>query len=98
MGQIGLSSKQAETLGLKKGTRLSPILEKCCLLLVSNESFINAERDLELLMGIRVPHSPQHRLVTAQEVCLPQMKQRGSELSVDGGTVRIRTGASRFGN
>lgn len=63
VGSITIASKQSQKLGLRKSTRLSPHLEKCCLLLVSNKSFANAEQDLELLTGVRVPHSTQHRLV-----------------------------------
>ena len=35
VGKITISSKQTIKLGLKKGTRLSPNLEKCCLILVN---------------------------------------------------------------
>lgn len=86
-----MSSKQALRLKLKKGTRISPILEKCCLLLVSNESFANAETDLEMLTGIKVAHSTQHRLALKYQVPLPQVKTRVETLSVDGGSVRLRT-------
>lgn len=34
----------------KKGNRLSPQIEKCCLLLVGNESFVNAEKDLAIAL------------------------------------------------
>ena len=78
-------------LKLKKGKRLSPQIEKCCLLLVGNESFINAERDLEILTGIKVPHSTQHRLVNSYQLPKPKIINRAESLSVDGGTVRLRT-------
>ena len=73
MGKITISSKQAIKLGLKKGTRLSPHMEKCCLLLVGNESFANAERDLEILTGVRIPHSTQHRLVGNYQLPEPKI-------------------------
>ena len=73
MGKITLSSKQAIKLGLRKGTRLSPHLEKCCLLLVGNESFANAERDIEILTGVRIPHSTQHRLVANYQLSEPKI-------------------------
>ncbi len=91
MGKITLSSKQAIKLGLRKGTRLSPHMEKCCLLLVGNESFANAERDLEILTGLRIPHSTQHRLVGNYQLPEPQITKRAEALSVDGGSVRLRT-------
>ena len=73
VGKITLSSKQAIKLGLRKGTRLSPHLEKCCLLLVANESFVNAERDIEILTGVRIPHSTQHRLVANYQLSEPKI-------------------------
>ena len=78
-------------LKLKKGNRLSPQIEKCCLLLVGNESFVNAERDLEILTGVKVAHSTQHRLVNRYQLPEPQITKRAKSLSVDGGTVRLRT-------
>ena len=76
---------------LKKGTRISPQIEKCCLLLVGNESFANAERDLEILTGIKVAHSTQHRLVNRYQLPEPKTSKRAKSISVDGGTVRLRT-------
>lgn len=77
-------------LKLKKGTRLSPHIEKCCLLLVSNESFTNAEQDLKVLTGVKVPHSTQHRLINNYHLPEPKITRRAKSLSVDGGTVRLR--------
>ncbi len=91
MGKITISSKQAIKLGLRKGTRLSPQMEKCCLLLVGNESFANAERDIEILTGVRIAHSTQHRLVGNYQLPEPKITQRAETLSVDGGSVRLRT-------
>ena len=91
VGKITLSSFQAIKLGLRKGTRLSPHLEKCCLLLVANESFVNAERDIEILTGVRIPHSTQHRLVANYQLSEPKITKRAEALSVDGGSVRLRT-------
>jgi hypothetical protein len=78
-------------LKLRKGTRLSPHLEKCCLLLVSNESFTNAEQDIKVLTGVKIPHSTQHRLINNYHLPEPKIKRRVKSLSVDGGTVRLRT-------
>ena len=68
IGKITISTKQATRLRSKKGNRLSPQIEKCCLLLVGNESFVNAEKDLEILTGVNVPHSTQHRLVNSYQL------------------------------
>lgn len=78
-------------LKLNQGSRISPHLNKCCLLLVANESFANAEKDIELLTGIKIPHSTQHRLVNNYKLPEPIVRKRGQVLSVDGGSVRIRT-------
>ena len=52
MGQLTISRKQADALGIEPYTRHSPLLEKCCLLLSANESYQNAENDLLLLTGL----------------------------------------------
>ena len=78
-------------LKLKKGTRLSPHLEKCCLLLAGNESFANAERDVEIMTGVRIPHSTQNRLVANYQLPEPKIAKIAEALSVDGGSVRLRT-------
>jgi len=70
---------------------LSPHLEKCCLLLVGNESFANAERDLKMLTGIYVPHSTQHRLLERYKLPAPETTEKVEALSIDGGNVRLRT-------
>ena len=67
VGKVEITEKQAEILELKKNTRLSPFIEKCCLLLVANESFEDAERDVEMITGIKVSSSTQHRLVEKYE-------------------------------
>ena len=58
---------------------------------MGNESFANAERDIEILTGVRVPHSTQHRLVANYQLPEPKITQRAKALSVDGGSVRLRT-------
>ena len=60
-------------------------------MLVGNESFVNAERDLEILTGIKVPHSTQHRLINSYELPKAKIVNRAESLSVDGGMVRLRT-------
>ena len=85
-----MRAKQAERLGLKSHSQLSPLLEKCCLRLCANESYQNAEAEIEALTGMMVGHSTQQRLVNRQELALPTTKQGISEMSVDGGKVRLR--------
>ena len=69
----------------------SPQLEKCCLLLSANESYARAEQDIEVLTGITVSHSTQQRLVHRQHWTQPLVTQMVTEVSLDGGKVRLRT-------
>jgi len=85
-----LSQNQAEALGLAPYSRMSRALEKACLRLSANESFQDAEEDIAALTGIAVGHSTQQRLVGRQNFELPSAKQGVSELSIDGGKVRLR--------
>jgi len=89
--QIKISSKQAVRLKLRQGTRISPHLEKCCLLLVANESFANAEKDIEILTGFKISHSTQHRLINNCQLLEPKITKKAKSLSLDGGTIRLRT-------
>ncbi len=57
LGVLNLKSKQAERLGLRPQTQLSPQLEKCCLGLCANESYQSAETEIEALTGVKVSHS-----------------------------------------
>ncbi len=90
VGVLKLKAKQAERLGLKSRSQISPLLEKCCLRLSANESYQSAEAEIEALTGVKVGHSTQARLVNRQELPLPEAKQAVSEVSVDGGKVRLR--------
>lgn len=90
VGRLSITKKQASRLGVPAYKRLSPVLETCCLLLSANESYQNAEADIETLTGVKVGHSTQHRRVQAHEWSLPQAKQAITEVSIDGGKVRLR--------
>ena len=92
MGQVKVTKKQAARLELKPYSQISPSFEKNCLLLSGNESFQDAENDLEPLTGMKVSHSTLQRLVQRQEYQLPSAKQGVSEVSIDGGKVRLRSG------
>lgn len=85
-----MRENQAEALGLAPYSRMSRALEKACLRLSANESFQDAEEDIAALTGIAVGHSTQQRLVGRQNFELPSAKQGVSELSIDGGKVRLR--------
>lgn len=90
-----MSQNQAEALGIALYSRMSRALEKACLRLSANESFQDAEEDIAALTGIAVGHSTQQRLAGRQNFELPIAKQGVSELSIDGGKVRLRDLQSR---
>lgn len=85
MGKVKITERQSEKLALEKNSRLSPFLEKCCLRLVANESFENAEKDIEMMTGIKVSGSSQHRLVQRYEFAPVEVKGAVTALSIDGG-------------
>ncbi|WP_100903824.1 ISKra4 family transposase [Nostoc flagelliforme] len=91
VGELSITEKQAQKLGLEPRTHLSPVLEKCSLRLCANESYQNAEEELEALTGMKVGHSTLHRLVIRQDLQLPEALQAIPEVSLDGGKVRLRT-------
>jgi hypothetical protein len=63
VGKLHLRRQQLEKLGVEARTRISPLLQKCCLSLSANESFDQAEKDLLLLTGMKVGHSTLQRQV-----------------------------------
>jgi hypothetical protein len=91
LGILRLKRTQAQRLGLESYQRLSPMLEKCCLRLSANESYQKAEYEIEALMGIKVSHSTFQRLVQRTEVEFSSARQKVTQVSVDGGKVRLRT-------
>ena len=91
MGSIPITEKQALRLELPSHSRISPLLEKCCLRLSANESYQDAAAEIEALTGMKVGHSTLHRRVQLKELPLPDAKQAVTEVSVDGGKVRIRS-------
>lgn len=90
MGDLVLTTQQAQRLSVGAHRQLSPHLENCCLRLSANVSYAQAEDDVCYLTGIRVPAKTQQRAVHAQDFCPPTADEL-SELSVDGGKVRLRT-------
>jgi hypothetical protein len=91
VGELTISEKQAKILKVKPRKRLSPGIEKSCLLLSANVSYENAARDFKELTGIEVGHSTQQRLVHRKEWKITNASKTVSALSVDGGKARIRT-------
>lgn len=91
LGELRLTSGQAEPLGVASHPRLSPYLELCCLQVSANASYEHTEKDVELFTGMRVPAKTQQRLGHRQTFALPQTEQALAELSAAGGKIRIRT-------
>lgn len=78
-------------MGVKSYTKISPYLEKCCLIVSANVSYQNAAIDVKVLTGIEVSAKTQQRLVHRQKFKLPQLSKAIQEFSVDGGKIRLRT-------
>lgn len=57
----------------------------------ANESYQRAEEDIEVLTGIKIPHSTQQRMVHRQEFQAPEIGIETETISIDGGKVRLRT-------
>lgn len=91
IGVLNITEQQAKVLQVKPYTQISPHLEKCCLLVSANESYEHSAQDLIMLTGMAVGHSIQQRLVHRQEFNLPKESDTISEISIDGGKVRLRT-------
>lgn len=91
IGELKLKSKQAKKLQVKARARLSPQLEKCCLLVSASESYARTEVNVAELTGIRISHSSQQRLVQKQEFPEVTITETVEEMSLDGGKVRLRT-------
>jgi hypothetical protein len=91
VGKIKITTSQAEKLQLGSRKRRSPYLEKCCLLIASNQSYQRGEEDLEKLTGIKVSHSTLQRMVVKEEWSEIEVSEEIEEISLDGGMVRLRT-------
>lgn len=93
VGKLRLRRQQLEKLGVESRTRISPLLQKCCLCLSANESFYQAEKDLLLLTGMKVGHSTLQRQVhtSIEDLGFPDSLIAVNEVCLDGGKVRLRT-------
>lgn len=91
IGELKLKSKQAKKLQVKARARLSPQLEKCCLLVSASESYARTAINVEELTGIKISHSSQQRLVQKQEFPEEIITETVEEVTLDGGKVRLRT-------
>ena len=69
---------------------MSPHLKNCCLRLSANVAYKHAAQDIKYLTGVTVPAKTQQRLVHYQDFSEPISTEDISELSADGGKVRLR--------
>ena len=93
VGEVKISQKQAQKLGLSPQKSLSPAIEKCCLRMCAKSSYQQAEEDLFMLMGLKVGHSTLHRLVVSSQLPLLETETNNhpiSQVSIDGGKVCLR--------
>ena len=66
-------------------------MEKCCVVASAKSSYQQAEEDIALMTGMKVGHSSLHRLVQRYEIEIGCSEETITDLSVDGGKVRLRT-------
>jgi hypothetical protein len=86
-----ITSNQAKKLKLKSHSQISPYLEACCLRISASVSYERTAEEIKYLTGASVSKSAQQRLIHQQEFEWPQADSSVSELSVDGGNIRVRT-------
>lgn len=91
IGQLPITEKQAHQLQLKSHQKISPYLTECCLRASANVSYDNAAQDVERYTGIGVSATTQQRLVHRHQFPEIICSEEVSEISVDGGKVRLRT-------
>lgn len=91
LGDLWLSAQQAQALSVPPRVKHSSYLEQCCLRMCAKASYQQAELDVAMLTGIRVSAKTQERMV--KRVDLPEARppETVSELTLDGGMVRVRT-------
>lgn len=65
------------------------MLERCCLRVSANVSYQRTAEDIELLTGMRVSAKTQQRLVQRQSFEPSGVEEAVTEVSIDGGTVRL---------
>ena len=95
LGELKITSEQATKLGLASGVQISPYLEACCLRASATVSYARAAADIAVYTGMQVSAKTQQRLVQRQpwEELEPVNPEAILEMSIDGGNVRLTSGA-----
>lgn len=78
-------------MGVSASSRLSPYLELCCLRLSATLSYEKSAEEVEVQTGRRVSQKTQQRLVHRQEFEAASGQGSVTQLSLDGGMIRLRT-------
>lgn len=76
---------------IKSHQKTSPYLTECCLRASANVSYENAAQDVARYTGISISAKTQQRLVHRYEFEEQTCNKTVSEISLDGGKVRLRT-------
>ena len=76
---------------MKPSSRISPHLELCCLRLSATLSYERTQEEVELQTGRRVSMKTQQRLVHRQQFEVPKVDGVVTQMSLDGGMIRLRT-------
>lgn len=84
-------SEQATILGVKSSSRISPYLEMSCLRLSATLSYEKTQEEIKIQTGRTVSSKTQQRLVHRQEFEAPQVDESVTQMSLDGGMIRLRT-------
>ncbi|NER34670.1 MAG: ISKra4 family transposase [Oscillatoria sp. SIO1A7] len=92
VGSIYLRGQQGKKLGIAPYKIISPFLQKCCLLISANNSYIDGEKALEFLTGLKKSDTTLQRQVNSEEFEVTEINKKIKEVSIDGGKVRIRSG------
>jgi hypothetical protein len=94
LGLVQLSRGQAQRLQIRAHSQNSPLLERCLLVCAAKSSFRQAEKDVEMLLGIAVSDSTLRRVALSDQrpVSSPSVSPPlglYSRAAVDGGMVRL---------
>lgn len=91
LGELWFSAQQAQALSVPPSIKHSPYLEQCCLRMCAKASYQQATLDVAMLTGIRVSAKTQERMVKRVDLPKASPPETVSELTLDGGLVRVRT-------
>ena len=78
-------------MGVSPGSRISPYLELCCLRQSAILSYQKAQEEVKVQTGRSVSAKTQQRLVQRQSFEAPERETEVSQMSLDGGMIRLRT-------